>query len=43
MFVMTLGRDDLKRSRVLQAFWLPDQSGETDEIAKELLRKSGGG
>jgi hypothetical protein len=25
-----------------QAFWLPDQSVETDEIAKELLKKSGG-
>ncbi|CCM04977.1 uncharacterized protein FIBRA_07175 [Fibroporia radiculosa] len=24
------------------AFWLPDQSGEPDEIAKELLKKRGG-
>jgi hypothetical protein len=24
-----------------QAFWIPDQTADADEIAKELLRKAG--
>jgi hypothetical protein len=28
--------------RTPQAFWLPDQSADNEEIAKELLRKKSG-